>query len=94
MSGLSLSRRFMEHSGVTGVLPTTQFAYWKHRQTQFACDTHLCVSHTLQMQIDFSAAFDKVNHQGILYKLCFWVLEVLCCLYCHSFYQVDHSMLW
>ena len=21
-------------------------------------------------QIDFSAAFDKVNHQGILYKLC------------------------
>ena len=22
------------------------------------------------MQIDFSAAFDKVNHQGILYRLC------------------------
>ena len=22
------------------------------------------------MQIDFSAAFDRVNHQGILYKLC------------------------
>ena len=22
------------------------------------------------MQIDFSAAFDTVNHQGILYKLC------------------------
>ena len=22
------------------------------------------------MQIDFSAAFDGVNHQGILYKLC------------------------
>ena len=40
----------------------------------------LCVSHTLQsvlesgqeariVQIDFSAAFDRVNHQGILYKL-------------------------
>ena len=38
-------------------------------------------SHTLQstlesgqeariVQIDFSAAFDRVNHQGILYKLC------------------------
>ena len=22
------------------------------------------------MQIDFSAAFDRVNHQGMLYKLC------------------------
>ena len=39
------------------------------------------MSHTLQsalesgqeariVQIDFSAKFDKVNHQGILYKLC------------------------
>ena len=40
-----------------------------------------CVSHTLQsalesgqeagiLQIDFSAALDRVNHQGNLYKLC------------------------
>ena len=39
------------------------------------------MSHTLQsalergqeariIKIDFSAAFDRVNHQGILYKLC------------------------
>ena len=38
------------------------------------------MSHTLQsalergqevrLQIDFSSAFDRVNHQGILYKLC------------------------
>ena len=66
--------RFMEHGGV---LPTTQFAYRKGLGT---CDELLCVSHTLQsalesrqeariMQIDFSAAFDRVNHQGILYKL-------------------------
>ena len=45
------------------------------------CDALLCVSHTLQsvlesgqdariVQIDFSAAFDRVNHLGILYKLC------------------------
>ena len=67
--------RFMECSGV---LPTTQFAYWKGLGT---CDVLLCVFHTLQSalksgqearieQIDFSAAFDGVNHLGILYKLC------------------------
>ena len=67
--------RFMERSDV---LPTTQFAYRKGLGT---CDAFLCVSHTLQsalksgqeariMQIDFSAAFDRVNQLGILYKLC------------------------
>ena len=44
-----------------------------------ACDVLMCVSHALQSalesrqearieQIDFSAAFDNVNHQGILYN--------------------------
>ena len=67
--------RFMERSGV---LPTTQFAYQICLGT---CDALLCVSHTLQstsksgqeariVQIDFSAAFDRANHLGILYKLC------------------------
>ena len=62
----------------SGVLPTTQFAYRKRLGT---CDALLCVLHMLQsalesgqeariVQIDFSAAFDTVNHQGILYKLC------------------------
>ena len=62
--------RFVERSGV---LPTTQFAYQKGMGT---CDALLCVSHTLQsalengqeariMQIDFSAAFDRVNHLDI-----------------------------
>ena len=66
--------RFMEHCGV---LPTTQFAYRKGLGT---CDELLCVSHTMQsvlesgqeariVQIDFSAAFDRVNHEGILDKL-------------------------
>ena len=43
------------------------------------CDALLCVSHRLQsalesgqeariVQIDFSAAFDRVNHQGILHR--------------------------
>ena len=69
--------QFMERSGV---LPTTQFAYRKGLGTR---DALLCLSHTLQsafesgkeariVQIDFSAAFDiyRVNHLGILYKLC------------------------
>ena len=62
----------------SGVLPTTQFAYRKGLGT---CDALLCVSHSLQsaleneqeariVQINFSAAFDRVNHLGILYKLC------------------------
>ena len=62
----------------SGVLPTTQFAYWKGLGTY---DALLCVSHTLQralesgqdpriVQIDFSADFDMVNYLCILYKLC------------------------
>ena len=57
------------------MFPTTQFAYQKGLGT---CDTLSCLAHTLQsalesgqearfMQIDFSAAFDRVNYQGFLY---------------------------
>ena len=67
--------RFMECSGV---LPTTQFAY---RKGLGICDALLCMPHTLQsvlesrqeariVQIDFSAAYDRVNNLGILCKLC------------------------
>ena len=59
------------------MLPTTQFAFRKGLGT---CDELLCVSHILQsaleseqeamiVQIDFTAAFNRVNHQGILYRL-------------------------
>ena len=76
----------MEHCGV---LPTTQFTYQKGLGT---CDALFYVSHTLHsalesgqeariVQIDFSAAFDKVNHPGILYRLSSVVSVVLCCLY-------------
>ena len=69
-------RGFME---LSGVLPTTPFAYQNGLGT---CDALLCVSHTLQsaldsgkeariVLIDFSAAFWRVNHLDILYKLCF-----------------------
>ena len=67
--------RFMECSGM---LATTQFAYWKGLGT---CDTLLRVCQTLQsafesgkeariVQIDYSAVFDRVNHLVILYMLC------------------------
>ena len=92
--------RFME---CIGVLPTTQFPYQKGLGT---CDALLCVSHTLQsalesgqgaliVQIDFSAAFDRVNHLGILYKLCSVGIggSVLSAL-TYSFYQTDHITLW
>ena len=60
-----------------GVLSTTQFTY---RKGLGICDAILCAAHTLQsalemrqetrmVQIDFSAAFNRVNHQGILFKL-------------------------
>ena len=62
----------------SGMLPKTQFAYRKGLGT---CDTLLCMSHKVQsalesgqegriVQIDFGAAFDRVNHLGILCKLC------------------------
>ena len=67
--------RFME---CRGVLPTTQFAYRKGLGT---CDALLCVALTLQsaldrgqeartVQIAFSAAFDRVKHRRILFRLC------------------------
>ena len=60
--------RFIEPSGV---LPTTQFPFRKGLGT---FDALLCMSHTLQselesgqevriVQIDFSAAFDRVNYR-------------------------------
>ena len=63
----------------SGVLPTTQLEYRKGLDT---CDALLCKAHTLQsalasgqqvriVQIEFSEAFDRVNDQGILFKLCF-----------------------
>ena len=66
--------RFFESAGV---LPNNQYGFRKGLGTT---DALLHVSHTLQraldggseaklVQIDFSAAFDKVNHEGLLFKL-------------------------
>ena len=62
--------RLMERSGV---LPSTELAYRKGLGT---CDELVLVFHTLQsslvsgqeariVQIDFSVALNRVNHQGI-----------------------------
>jgi hypothetical protein len=66
--------KVLEHSGL---LPPGQFAY---RKGLGCCDALLSVSHFLQsaldqgmearlVQLNFSAAFDRVIHQGLLYKL-------------------------
>ena len=57
--------QFMERNGM---LPTTQFAY---RKGLGNCDALLCVSLTLQSALEGGhfAAFDMVNHQGVLYSL-------------------------
>ena len=62
------------------LLPTTQFAYRKCPGTcddmhfcacPIHCRVHWRVGRRLGfVKIDFIAAFDIVNHQGILYKLC------------------------
>ena len=78
--------RFVERSGV---LLNTQFAY---RKGLGNCDPLLCVSHTMQsalesgqeariVQIDFSAAFDRVTIWAFSISSALWVLEVLSCLY-------------
>ena len=66
--------RFVESRGA---LPATQFAY---RKGLGCADALLSVSHLLQValdaghegrivQLDFSAAFDRVSHRGVIFKL-------------------------
>ena len=86
----------------SGVLPTTQFAY---RKGLGICDALLCVSHALQSVLERgqeARIVRLISAQPLIgstiREFCIssvmWVLEVLCCLYWHSFYQIDHSMLW
>ena len=55
------------------------------RHTHCACRIHCTLESGQESRIakiNFSATFDRVNHQGILYKLCsVGILEVLCFLY-------------
>ena len=65
----------------TTTTTTTTTTCHRHVHILGTRDAHLCMSHSLQsalesgkgastLQIDFSAVFDRVNHQGIFYKLC------------------------
>ena len=75
----------MEHCGV---LPTTQFAY---RIGLGTCDALLCVSHTLQselekgqeariVQIDVRLLLIGSTIREFSISSALWVLEALCCL--------------
>lgn len=72
-----LSCRLCGYLVKRNLLPSRQYAYRRGLST---CDALLDISHALQcaldagsearlVQIDFSGAFDKVNHAGLLYKL-------------------------
>ena len=92
--------RFMERSGV---LPTTQFPYRKGLGTCGCTSVRVpCTAESLEsgqeariVQIDFSAAVDRVKHLGILYKLfSVGIGGSVLSIFFHSFYETDHSKLW
>ena len=97
---LSVRRgRFMDRSGV---LPTTQFDYRKGLGTNNAL---LCIPHMLQsvlesrqeariLQIDFSAAFYRVNYRGNLYRLCSVGIGGSVLSIFIQFLSSDHGTLW
>ena len=72
-----ISCRMISHLIQEGVFPGCQFAYKSGRGT---CDLLLTLDHVLQssldraaevrvVQLDFSAAFDRINLSGLIYKL-------------------------
>ena len=72
---------------------------WVHVLHDCACPIHWKVYWRVA-GIEYRAgwvhrAFDRINHQGILYN---WsvlgALKVLCCLFWYSFYQINQSTLW
>ena len=79
-----------------GVLPTIQFAYQKDLGTW---DALLCVSHRVGRKLGSHRLLSvqplrRSNIKGFSISSALWVLEILCCLYWHSFYQTVHISLW
>ena len=79
-----------------GVLPTTQFAYLKGLGT---CDAGMLktalesgqearIARFISTQPFIGSTIRELSLGSALL-----VLEVLCCLYWHNFYQTDHSTL-
>lgn len=73
-----LAKRLMVYAEKNDLLPSLQFAYRKGLST---CDAVLIISNRVQkaldtgsearmVGLDFSAAFDRVNHKALIYKLC------------------------
>ena len=69
--------KFSHYLVSNSLFPPSQFSY---RRGLGTCDALLTLSHHLQagldrgmegrlVQLDFSAAFDRVRHRGLLYKL-------------------------
>ena len=72
-----ISRRLYKFADANNLFPSTQFGFRKGLGTT---DALLLLTHTLQssldrraesrvVSLDFSSAFDRVNHRGLLYKL-------------------------
>ena len=81
------------------ILYNKQYAYRKNLGT---CDALLNLTNILQtnleqgqesrvVQIDFSAAFDLVNHKALLYKLKILELEVVCSNYWIVTYLIENN---
>ena len=85
-----------------GVLPTTQFAYRKGLGTcnDFCVCTIYCKVHwRIGRRLGTCRLISEQPLIGLTTRAfsigsALWVLEVLCCLYRHSFCQTDHSKLW
>ena len=89
-------RWFTEQSGMP---PTTQFAYQKRLDT---CDAYLWVSRKVLWRVGRRLRFCRLTSTQPLIGSTIMkfstsstlrVLEILCCRYWHSFYQIDHSTL-
>ena len=93
--------RFLEPSGV---LPTTQFAYRKglgyipvmhfcacpiHCRVHWRVGRRLGSCRSTSVQPLICSTIWAFSISSAL-----WVLDVLSCLYRHTFYQTDHSKLW
>ena len=99
MSGVG-SSRIIYGTADSGVFPTTRFAYQKGLGT---CDPFL--SHTLQsafesgqearvIQINFSAAFDRVTIRDFSISSVFSVKELYVVFIDKNFHQIVHIMFW
>ena len=78
--------RFMDHSGVLQPPNLLIGKVWVPVMHFCSCSlTHQSALESGQeariVQIDFSAPSGRVNHQGILYRLCSVGIGFLCCLY-------------